>query len=106
MGEGLRAAGVRFDLEPEGTFYWWGDVSALPAGINDGMSFFRAALERKVICVPGEFFDVNPGKRRSGRPSRFRDYVRFSFGPEETMVAEGVQRIQEMVRASARSAPS
>jgi hypothetical protein len=91
---------VRFDLEPEGTFYWWGDVSGLPPSINDGMSFFRAALERKVICVPGEFFDVNPGKRRSGRPSRFRHYVRFSFGPEEAMVVEGVRRIQEMVKAS------
>src|SRR5918998_1671447 len=52
MGEGLRRAGVRFDLEPEGTFYWWGDVSALPPAINDGMAFFRAALERRVICVP------------------------------------------------------
>ncbi|HEY7481149.1 MAG TPA: pyridoxal phosphate-dependent aminotransferase [Gemmatimonadales bacterium] len=100
MGEALQEAGVRFDLEPEGTFYWWGDVSGLPPSINDGMSFFRAALERKVICVPGEFFDVNPGKRRSGRPSRFRHYVRFSFGPEEAMVVEGVRRIQEMVKAS------
>jgi aspartate/methionine/tyrosine aminotransferase len=97
MGQGLRAAGVRFDLDPEGTFYWWGDVSRLPPAINDGMSFFRAALERKVICVPGEFFDVNPGKRRSGRPSRFRHYVRFSFGPEEATVVEGVRRIGEMV---------
>jgi aspartate/methionine/tyrosine aminotransferase len=97
MGQGLREAGVRFDLEPEGTFYWWGDVSGLPPAINDGMSFFRAALERKVICVPGEFFDVNPGKRRSGRPSRFRHYVRFSFGPDEATVVEGVRRIREMV---------
>ncbi len=104
--EGLREAGVRFDLEPEGTFYCWGDVSALPEGLNDGMSFFRAALDRKVITVPGEFFDVNPGKRRSGRPSRFRSYVRFSFGPEEKVVSEGVARIQEMVRATARPAPS
>jgi DNA-binding transcriptional MocR family regulator len=62
------------------------------------MAFFRAALERKVICVPGEFFDVNPGKRRTGRPSRFRSYVRFSFGPEENAVVEGVRRIQAMVR--------
>jgi aspartate/methionine/tyrosine aminotransferase len=98
MLEGLTAAGVRFDLEPEGTFYCWGDISGLPPGINDGMSFFRAALERQVITVPGEFFDVNPGKRRSGRPSRFRHYVRFSFGPEERMVAEGVRRIGELVR--------
>jgi aspartate/methionine/tyrosine aminotransferase len=95
--DGLRQAAVRFDLEPEGTFYCWGDISGLPAPLNDGMSFFRAALARQVICVPGEFFDINPGKRRSGRPSRFRQYVRFSFGPEEAAVVEGVRRIQEMV---------
>jgi len=105
LGEGLAVAGVRFDLAPEGTFYWWGDVSALPPAINTGMSFFRAALERQVICVPGEFFDVNPGKRRSGRPSRFRNYVRFSFGPEERSVTEGARRIQELVRDAAVSAP-
>jgi hypothetical protein len=97
LSEGLKKCGIRFDVEPEGTFYCWGDISALPAAINDGMSFFRAALERQVICVPGEFFDVNPGKRRSGRPSRFRHYVRFSFGPEEAAVVEGVKRIQEMI---------
>lgn len=105
LTEGLREAGIRFDVEPEGTFYCWGDVSALPPLINDGMSFFRAALERKVICVPGEFFDVNPGKRRSGRPSRFRDYVRFSFGPEESSVIEGVKRIRSMVRREPSSLP-
>ena len=97
LTRGLREAGVRFDLEPEGTFYCWGDISELPAPINDGMAFFRAALERQVICVPGEFFDVNPGKRRSGRPSRFRQYVRFSFGPEEPAVIEGIRRIQAMI---------
>ena len=36
---------------------------------------------KQVIAVPGEFFDVNPGKRRSQRASRFRRHVRFSFGP-------------------------
>jgi hypothetical protein len=98
--EGLTAAGIRFDLTPDGTFYCWADVSGLPEGLNDGMSFFKAALKQKVICVPGEFFDINPGKRRSGRPSRFRQYVRFSFGPEESVVAEGVRRIREMVGAA------
>jgi aspartate/methionine/tyrosine aminotransferase len=98
MRTGLKAAGIRFDLDSEGTFYCWADVSQLPPSINDGMSFFKAALKEKVICVPGEFFDINPGKRRSGRPSRFRQYVRFSFGPEEASVAEGVRRIGEMVR--------
>jgi aspartate/methionine/tyrosine aminotransferase len=97
--DGLRECGVRFDLDPDGTFYCWADVSALPATINDGMSFFRRALEAQVICVPGEFFDVNPGKRRSGRPSRFRQYVRFSFGPEEAQILEGMRRIQALVQA-------
>ena len=95
--DGLKAAGMRFDLEPQGTFYCWADVSALPAGLNDGMSLFRALLDRRVICVPGEFFDVNPGKRRSGRPSRFKSYVRFSFGAEEAQVREGVERIRQLV---------
>jgi aspartate/methionine/tyrosine aminotransferase len=95
--DGLRAAGMRFDLEPEGTFYCWADLSALPGRLADGMTLFRALLERKVICVPGEFFDVNPGKRRSNRPSRFKSYMRFSFGAEEGQVVEGVRRIQEVV---------
>ena len=101
--DALRAAGMRLDLEPEGTFYVWADLSGLPAPLNEGMGFFRAALEEQVICVPGEFFDINPGKRRSGRASRFRSYARFSFGPEEPFVAEGARRIQEMV-ARARGA--
>ncbi len=96
MIDGLKACGMRLDLEPEGTFYCWADISALPPPLNEGMSFFRESLKHKVICVPGEFFDVNPGKRRSGRPSRFKSYVRFSFGPEEERVCEGVRRLQEM----------
>ncbi len=99
LKSGLEAAGMRLDLDPEGTFYCWADLSALPAPLADGMSFFKAALKEKVICVPGEFFDINPGKRRSGRPSRFRQYARFSFGPERAAVAEGVHRIQQLVSA-------
>jgi len=95
--DGLRQAGMRLDIEPEGTFYVWADLAALPAPLNDGMGFFRAALERQVICVPGEFFDVNPGKRRSGRPSRFRSYARFSFGPEIDRIEDGVDRIHDLI---------
>ena len=103
LQSGLEAAGMRLDLTPEGTFYCWADLSGLPEGLTDGMSFFKAALKEKVICVPGEFFDINPGKRRSGRPSRFRSYVRFSFGPEEAAVVEGVRRIQRLVGRGVRS---
>lgn len=96
--DGLKASGLRLDIEPEGTFYVWADLSALPEPLNEGMGFFRAALEERVICVPGEFFDINPGKRRSGRGSRFRSYARFSFGPEEASITEGVERIGRLVR--------
>lgn len=95
----LEALGIRFDRHPEGAFYGWGSVAGLPAPINTGMGFFRAALDRKVITVPGEFFDVNPGKRRLGRASRFRDHVRFSFGPEERVIATALDRIEAMVRS-------
>jgi N-succinyldiaminopimelate aminotransferase len=101
--DGLSAAGLHFDLEPERTLYGWADLSALPSPLNDGMGFFRAALREGVICVPGEFFDINPGKRRSGRPSRFRQYARFSFGPEAAVVAEGVRRVGDLVRRHGES---
>ena len=100
MLKGLKAAGVRFDLDPEATFYCWGDIAGLSEGLNEGMAFLKTALDQRVICVPGEFFDVNPGKRRAGRPSRFRRYVRFSFGPELNAVKTGVERIQRMVNAA------
>src|SRR5271165_1294959 len=77
----LERLGVRVDRAPDGTFYVWGSVAELPPPLNDGMGFFRAGLDEKIIVVPGEFFDVNPGKRRHGRASRFKGHVRFSFGP-------------------------
>jgi aspartate/methionine/tyrosine aminotransferase len=93
----LERLGVRVDRAPEGTFYVWGSVEMLPPPLNDGMGFFRAGLEEKLIVVPGEFFDVNPGKRRHGRASRFKGYVRFSFGPPMAVLERAVERIERMV---------
>ena len=93
----LERLGVRVDRAPDGTFYVWGNVEKLPGPLSDGMGFFRAALEERVIVVPGEFFDVNPGKRRHGRASRFKGYVRFSFGPSMTTLEKAVQRIERLV---------
>jgi aspartate/methionine/tyrosine aminotransferase len=93
----LQRLGVRVDRAPDGTFYVWGCVEDLPPPLNDGMGFFRAALEEKVIVVPGEFFDVNPGKRRHGRASRFKGYVRFSFGPAMGVLEKAVSRIEKLV---------
>jgi aspartate/methionine/tyrosine aminotransferase len=93
----LERLGVRFDRVPDGTFYAWGNVSSLPPPLNDGMGLLRAALSRKVITVPGEFFDVNPGKRRHNRASRFRDYTRFSFGPSLETLERAMTRLEELV---------
>ena len=98
----LRAMGVRFETDPEGTFYGWGSVAELPAPLDTGMGFFQAALDAQVITVPGEFFDVNPGKRRTARGSRFRSHVRFSFGPPEEAIASGLDRLESLVTRAQR----
>lgn len=95
--QGLRRLGVRFDLEPEGTFYCWGDLSALPPSLRTGEQFFKAALEQKVITVLGIYFDVDPGKRRGGRASRFQHHVRFSFGPSTASLEKALARLGEMI---------
>jgi N-succinyldiaminopimelate aminotransferase len=95
--DGLRDLGFTIDLPPEGTFYVWASAQHLPASINDGMSFFRAALDKNVITVPGEFFDVNPGKRRGGRPSRFRRHLRFSFGPPMGKLELALERFRDLI---------
>ncbi|MBA3391058.1 MAG: pyridoxal phosphate-dependent aminotransferase [Deltaproteobacteria bacterium] len=97
---GLRDLGFTIDLPPEGTFYIWASAQHLPESISDGMSFFRAALERNVITVPGEFFDVNPGKRRGGRPSRFRRHLRFSFGPPLARLEFALERFREVIASA------
>ena len=72
--------GVRFDRAPDGTFYVLGQRGATcPRRSTTAWGSSAPRSSSKVICVPGEFFDVNPGKRRAGRASRFRPYVRFSL---------------------------
>jgi aspartate/methionine/tyrosine aminotransferase len=100
---GLMKLGVRADRVPDGTFYVWGNVAHLPPPLNDGMGFFRAALGKKVIVVPGEFFDVNPGKRRAPRASRFRQYVRFSFGPAMETIETALARLEQLVGGAMNS---
>lgn len=105
----LTSLGVRFpavstrDPNPEprtpssGTFYVFGDVSALPAPLNTGDGFMREAFKHRVLTVPGEFFDVNPGKLRTGA-SPLKNFVRFSFGPPKENLAAGLERLTQMIR--------
>ncbi len=104
--DGARRLGMTIDREPDGTFYVWANLASLPAPLSDGMGFFRAALEEKVITVPGEFFDVNPGKRRAGRPSRFRQHARLSFGPSRESLAKALERLETIVARARASSPS
>ncbi|MCP4200803.1 MAG: pyridoxal phosphate-dependent aminotransferase [bacterium] len=98
MLERARAMGLIVDREPDGTFYVFVSLRELPEPISEGMAFFRAALERRVITVPGVFFDVNPGRRRAGRHSRFRQHLRLSFGPTAGEIGEGLDRIEQLIR--------
>lgn len=97
----LRDIGVELDVVPGGTFYIWGRLTNLPAPLDQAMGLFWAGLEHKVITVPGQFFDVNPGKRRTGAHSRFHDYTRFSFGPSMEVLSEAADRLEALVRSTA-----
>ena len=93
----LEELGVRIDRPPDGTFYVWGSVKGLPPPLDDGMGFFRAALEKKVIAVPGEFFDVNPANAGIVALPASADYVRFSFGPPAAAIDQALTRFAEMI---------
>jgi aspartate/methionine/tyrosine aminotransferase len=95
----LEGLGIRCQPQPIATFYCWASLEGLPGRLSDSMEFFRAALQRKVLTVPGPFFDVNPGKRRRGR-SPYQQWMRFSFGPSEDNLQLGLERLTELVRGS------
>ena len=96
MVERLTKMGMRC-LPGAATFYVWACVEDLPEPLNDGRGLFWAALDKRVMTVPGEFFDVNPGGVRSGE-SPFRQWVRFSFGPPHDNVDLGLTRLEGLFR--------
>ncbi|MES2503601.1 MAG: pyridoxal phosphate-dependent aminotransferase [Myxococcota bacterium] len=93
----LMAMGITVESPPEGGFYIWGKLDQLPSHLQGDMNFFQAALEHKVIVVPGRFFDINPGKKRHPRPSRFENHIRFSFGPSMAVLEESCRRLRHMM---------
>ena len=97
----LKGMGVTFAREPEGTFYCFGCLADMPAPFDDGVVFFQRALKHRVLTVPGEYFDVNPGKQRSG-PSPWKQWMRFSFGPPMDNLCLGLDRLEAML-AEARA---
>ena len=97
MIERLHAMGITCAAPTEGTFYVWASIASLKPPFDDAEVFFRRALERHVMTVPGVFFDVNPGKQRTG-PSPYAQWLRFSFGPPMANVQMGLDRLEAMLR--------
>ena len=92
----LANMGIIVEAQPNSTFYVWANLSRLPAEIADGMKFFEAALDEKVIIVPGVFFDVNPEKRRTC--VRFQQHARISFGPEMSELKQGLDALERVIK--------
>ena len=97
MVEKLQDMGFILDQKPKGSFYCFPSLKGLPEPLQNSMTFFEKALEKKVITVPGTFFDVNPGKRRSHIPSRLRHYARLSFGPPMEELELGVSKLKQLI---------
>jgi len=93
---------IGFDIEektvPNSTFYLWLNLTCLPDAINDGLNFFAACLDEKVIVVPGIFFDLNPSKRRDLFDSPCHHYVRLSYGPQLAILEKGMDAIERVVK--------
>ncbi len=96
MIDRLRAMGFVINHEPRGGFYCFASLENLDPSLRNGMDFFEAALEHRVITVPGRFFDVNPGQRRRGIPSRLHHYVRLSFGPSLAEITRGLDALEKL----------
>ncbi len=98
MMDGIAQLGLKLVQKPRGSFYCFAQLSSLPEALRDGMQFFDAALPHKVITVPGKFFDVNPGHRRSHIPSRLNSYVRLSFGPKRDELVRGLEGLKQVLK--------
>lgn len=98
MLDALTSMGVRVPHPPRGTFYMWGDVSALPARLSNAEAFFEAALDNRVVVVPGRCFDVNPGGLRPA-DAEYQRWVRFSFGPGADNLRTGLTRLRDLIRS-------
>lgn len=93
----LRANGMICSTDSNSTFYVWADISRLPSPLNNADVFFKEALKYKVITVPGYMFDIHPGNPQ--KDSIFKQYIRFSFGPEESNLKLGLERITALIQS-------
>ncbi|ATY66748.1 aminotransferase class I and II [Cordyceps militaris] len=102
----LREMGFVIKYVPDSTFYLWLNLEGLPEAISDGLNFFQACLEEKVIVVPGIFFDLNPSRRRDLFDSPCHHFVRFSYGPRMDVLTKGLDSIEKVVNKFKKPASS
>ena len=98
MIEGLAQLGIHTPAnQPLGTFYIWASIENLPGKLSDADNFFYACLQKKVITVPGHFFDVRPFRvRPTNEP--YRHWVRFSYGPNRQTIKTALERIEQVIK--------
>ncbi len=98
MMEGLAELGIHTPAnQPLGTFYLWASIENLPGKLSDADYFFHACLQKKVITVPGHFFDVRPFRvRPTNEP--YRHWVRFSYGPNRSTIKIALERIAQVIQ--------
>lgn len=94
----LRSMGFVIRHVPDSTFYLWLNLEGLPGPISDGLNFFQACLDEKVIVVPGIFFDLNPARRRDLFDSPCHHFVRFSYGPRMDVLEMGCDGIERVIK--------
>ena len=100
MLETLSRLGIECLPQGRSTFYIWANISKLPSPINTAEQFFFEALKYKVMTVPGYFFDLQPNiKVKNKNKSAFNQWVRFSFGPPEKNMVEGLDRLAQMIES-------
>lgn len=97
MMEGLAELGIHTPAnQPLSTFYLWASIENLPGKLSDADYFFHACLQKKVITVPGHFFDVRPFRvRPTNEP--YRHWVRFSYGPNRQTIKTALERIAQVI---------
>lgn len=103
IAAGLQHLGLAL-RPPPATFYAFADLSGLPAPFHDADRFFRAALDERIVTVPGRLFDLDPAGARPG-PSPFATWLRFSFGPPMAVLDEGLKRLARVVERIRSTAP-
>jgi aspartate/methionine/tyrosine aminotransferase len=92
----LKAMGLDFPREPEGTFYAFASVANLPKPLDTAEGFYREALKNRVLTVPGPYFDIQVDKEKKEK-SFLRNFLRFSYGPPRDNLVAGLDRLEKMI---------